>query len=100
MSNTQDDDNVSDDEHPMLKDDATADDGNPLAGDNDSSQDDIKPGDVDAFWLQRVLNKHYNDADLSQVQPFYMQSEKVTRNRLLANPLSGGVSCVIPPHQS
>ena len=32
------------------------------------SAETVKPGDVDAFWLQRVLNKHYNDADISQVR--------------------------------
>ena len=37
------------------------------AGEEDGDQQTVKPGDVDAFWLQRVLNKHYNDADVSQV---------------------------------
>ena len=35
------------------------------------SSETVKPSDVDAFWLQRVLNKHYNDADISQVRKFF-----------------------------
>ena len=36
-------------------------------GEDGAAAETVKPGDVDAFWLQRVLNKHYNDADISQV---------------------------------
>lgn len=38
-----------------------------LGAGQDGSTESVKPSDVDAFWLQRVLNKHYNDADISQV---------------------------------
>ena len=36
----------------------------------DDTTETIKPSDVDAFWLQRILNKHYNDADVSQVRRY------------------------------
>ena len=66
----QDETALSDDENPML--DAGRVEGEGLqtlaSGTDGGSGETVKPGDVDAFWLQRKLNKHYNDADVSQVQ--------------------------------
>ena len=67
LDEVQDEAAGSDDEQPMLD---TAKDGANLSameGSEVGSAETVKPSDVDAFWLQRVLNKHYNDADISQV---------------------------------
>ena len=43
----------------------------------------VKPAEVDAFWLQRVLNKHYNDADISQVRELCHLTSKSSLNGTL-----------------
>ena len=94
-SSLQDEAAGSDDEQPML--DAAKDGGNlsALGSGEGGSTESVKPSDVDAFWLQRVLNKHYNDADISQVRkPFYLvlfwlNSANFMLVGLMAVPLSG-----------
>lgn len=65
----QDGNALSDDEEPMVEAVVTTTDDVPnLSADTEGAESEVvKPGDVDAFWLQRELNKHYNDADVSQV---------------------------------
>ena len=35
---------------------------------NRKAEEELNPHDIDAFWLQRELNKFYNDAEVSQAR--------------------------------